>query len=370
LLPDVVHLEIGEPDLPTPAHIARAAEEAISSGFTHYTPSSGIIELREAIARKLSRDNDLQYDSETEIAVTSGANVGLSLTMLALVDPGSEVLIPDPGWANYEPLMKLVDATSVRYALKEEDGFRPKAEEMEALVTDRTRAILVNSPNNPTGGVLEKSDLEEISVLAKKKNLYVISDEVYEKLLYDEAKHYSIAEFEGMRGRTVIVNAFSKTYRMTGWRLGYIAAPKPIASAIVRLNSCMNTCSSSISQAAGVAALNGPQNCVEEMVSEFKARRNAFIDGLNDVRGFRCAKPRGAFYAFVNTKAIGTNSFKLCLNLLERAKVATVPGSSFGPNGEGYLRFSYSAPRQQLDEAIRRINSMKSVLGTLPEVRT
>lgn len=357
-IPGTIHLEIGEPDLPTPAHIAKGAKDAISNGFTHYTPSAGIIELREAIARKLARENGLKYDAENEIVVTGGANVGLSLAMLALVEPGSEVLIPDPGWANYEPLMRLVEGKAVRYPLREEDRFRPRLKELESLVTGKTRAILLNSPNNPTGGILEKDDLEGISDLAKRKNLLVISDEVYEKLLYDGARHYSVASFDGMRERTITINAFSKTYRMTGWRLGYVAATKEIAAAIVRLNSCLNTCASSVSQAAGVSALKGPQNCVKEMVTEFEARRDLFVKGLNQIPGFKCATPRGAFYAFVNTKVLEMKSFDLCLKILERAKVATVPGVSFGPNGEGYLRFSYAASRRQLQEALTRIGSL------------
>ncbi|MDA4124647.1 MAG: pyridoxal phosphate-dependent aminotransferase [Thaumarchaeota archaeon] len=360
LIPDVIHLEIGEPDLPTPAHIAKAGQEAISNGLTRYTPSAGTPELREAIARKLRSENSLDYDS-SEIVVTSGANVGLSLAMLALVDPGSEVLTPNPGWANYEPLMKLVQATPTYYSLREEDQFRPRIGEMTSLVTDRTRAILLNSPSNPTGGVLEKDDLEGISDLARKKDLLVIADEVYEKLVYDGAEHHSIAKFEGMKDRTVTINAFSKTYRMTGWRLGYAAGPKEVISAMVRLNSCMNTCSSSVSQAAGVAALNGPQDCVKEMVGEFASRRDMFVKGLNQIQGFRSMTPKGAFYAFANASSVDASSFDLCLRLLEKAKVATVPGVSFGSRGEGYLRFSYAAPRHQLKEALARIGSLGSI---------
>jgi aspartate/methionine/tyrosine aminotransferase len=355
-IPDVIHLEIGEPDLPTPAHIARAAQDAISEGLTHYTPSAGTPGLREAAARKLRRENDLDYDP-SEVMVTNGANVALSLALLALVDPGSEVLIPDPGWANYTPMMKLVQASPRYYALREEDDFRPRIPEMASLVTEKTRAILLNSPSNPTGGVLTKDDLEEISSLATKRNLVVIADEVYEKFLYDGAEHHSIARFRGMRNRTVTINAFSKTYRMTGWRLGYAAGPAEVIDAMVRLNSCMNTCSSSVSQAAGEAALNGPQDCVKEMVEEYRSRRDLFIDGLNKVKGFRSAAPKGAFYAFANVRSMTTSSTEFCIRLLEKARVATVPGISFGSTGEGYLRFSFSAPRHALREALDRIDS-------------
>lgn len=358
-IPDVLHLEIGEPDLPTPAHIAKAGQDAITNGLTHYTPSAGTPELREAIAGKLRRDNGLDYDP-SEIIVTSGANVGLSLALLALIDPGSEVLVPNPGWANYGPLMKLVQAAPRYYSLLEEDGFRPRVAEMASLVSDRTRAIVLNSPNNPTGGVLSKEDVEGISDLATEKDLIVITDEVYEKLLYDGAKHYSIARFDGMRNRTITVNAFSKTYRMTGWRLGYVAGPKETIGAMVKLNSCMNTCSSSVSQAAGVAALNGPQDCVEEMVREFASRRNMFVEGLNQMKGFSSTTPKGAFYAFANASAVSRDSFELCTKLLEKARVATVPGVSFGSKGEGHLRFSYTAPRRQLEEALLRIRNMGS----------
>jgi len=358
-IPNVLHLEIGEPDLPTPGHIAKAGQDAISNGFTHYTPSAGIPELREAIARKLRRDNGLDY-SPSEVVVTSGANVGLSLALLALINPGAEVLVPNPGWANYDPLMKLVQATPRYYSLREEEEFRPRITEMASLVGERTRAILLNSPSNPTGGVLQKEDMEGISDLAKENDLYVITDEVYEKFLYDGARHYSIAKFDGLRDRTVTVNAFSKTYRMTGWRLGYAAGPSEVIAAMVRLNSCMNTCSSSVSQAAGLAAINGPQDCVEEMVREFASRRDMFVEGLNQIEGYTSATPRGAFYAFANTTALSKDSFGLCLGLLEKAGVATVPGVSFGSEGEGHLRFSYSAPRPQLEEALLRIRRMGS----------
>lgn len=354
LIPGVVHLEIGEPDQATPEHISKAAQDAISAGFTHYTPSAGTIELREAIVKKLRRDNGLDY-GVGEVMVTSGANVALSLAAFALVNPESEVLMPNPGWANYGPLMKLVQARPVYYTLRQEDEFRPKAEQMESLVTERTRAILLNSPNNPTGGVLEKTDVEKIAELAIRKDLMVITDEVYEKILYDGAKHYSIAGFDGMRERTITVNAFSKTYRMTGWRLGYAAGPEEVIGAMIRLNSCLNTCSSSISQAAGVAALEGPQDCVDEMVREFSARRDILVEGLNQIRGLGSSKPKGAFYTFVNSKSLRSDSFALCLDILEKAKVATVPGVSFGSNGEGYLRLSYATSRSQLQEAISRI---------------
>ena len=357
-IPGVIHLEVGEPDLPTPKHVADAAERAIEDGFTHYTPSAGIIELREAISKKLARDNGLGYDAGTEIVVTNGANSALSLSLLAIIDPGSDIMIPDPGWANYEPLVKLVRANPIRYPLKEENCFTPKIDDIARLVTSRTRAIVINSPNNPTGGVMEKEDLELVAEFAKRKDIYVISDEVYEKILYDGAKHHSIASIDGMRDRTITVNAFSKTYCMTGWRLGYLAATKEIASAIVRLNSCANTCCSSISQAACLAALNGSQDCVDRMVDQFKKRRDSFVKGLNEIAGFSCVKPRGAFYAFASTKMINPSSFDLCLKILEEAKVATIPGVSFGPMGEGYLRFSYAASQAMLDTALERLASM------------
>lgn len=359
LIPGVVHLEIGEPDQATPAHIIKAAEDALAAGYTHYTPSAGTVELREAVARKLRRENGLDYDVD-EVMVTSGANAALSLTAFALVNPESEILVPNPGWANYGPLMELVQARPVYYALRQEDEFRPRVEEMESLVTERTRAILLNSPNNPTGGVLEKNDVEGIVELAIKKDLVVITDEVYEKILYDGARHYSIAALDGMRERTVTINAFSKTYRMTGWRLGYAAGPKAVIGAMIRLNSCMNTCSSSISQAAGVAALEGPQGCVGEMVREFRERRDVFVEGLNQIRGLGSPKPKGAFYTFVNVKSLGLSSFDLCMDILEKAKVATVPGVSFGSNGECYLRLSYATSRDQLKEAVSRIRAYVS----------
>ncbi len=356
---NAIHLEAGEPDMLTPAYIREAAKTAMDAGATHYTSSAGTIELRKAIANKLKRENNLDYDSSSEIIVAAGANTALSLAFLTLVDSGSEVLVPDPGWANYEPGVSLTGAVPVGYSLLEQNDFRPDLEELEKLVTKRTKVLLVNSPSNPTGGVFSSEDLRLIADFAVKHDLAVVSDEVYEKIVYDGTETQSIASFPSMKERTVVVNALSKTYAMTGWRLGYAATTNDIASAMTKLQSCIASCASSVSQAAAVAALNGPQTDVQKMVSEFKTRRDYFVEALNQISGFHCRKPRGAFYAFANVSELSESSEVLVLEILDKAGVVSVPGSAFGAHGEGYIRFSYAASMDNLNEAVRRLDKWR-----------
>ncbi len=356
---NAIHLEAGEPDMLTPAYIREAAKTAMDAGATHYTSSAGTIELRKAIANKLKRENNLDYDSSSEIIVAAGANTALSLAFLTLVDSGSEVLVPDPGWANYEPGVSLTGAVPVGYSLLEQNDFRPDLEELEKLVTKRTKVLLVNSPSNPTGGVFSSEDLRLIADFAVKHDLAVVSDEVYEKIVYDGTETQSIASFPSMKERTVVVNALSKTYAMTGWRLGYAATTNDIASAMTKLHSCIASCASSVSQAAAVAALNGPQTDVQKMVSEFKTRRDYFVEALNQISGFHCRKPRGAFYAFANVSELSESSEVLVLEILDKAGVVSVPGSAFGAHGEGYIRFSYAASMDNLNEAVRRLDKWR-----------
>ena len=356
---NAVHLEAGEPDMLTPAYIREAAKSAMDAGATHYTSSAGTLELRKAIANKLKRENKLDYDSSNEIIVAAGANTALSLAFLTLADAGSEVLVPDPGWANYEPGVSLTGAVPVGYSLLEQNDFRPDVGELEKLVTERTRVLLVNSPGNPTGGVFSSEDLRHIADFAIEHDLAVISDEVYEKIVYDETETQSIASFPSMKERTVVVNALSKTYAMTGWRLGYAATTNSIASAMTKLHSCIASCASSVSQAAAVAALNGPQTDVKKMVSEFKSRRDYFVEALNQIPGFHCRKPRGAFYAFANISELSESSEALVLEILDKAGVVSVPGSAFGAHGEGYIRFSYAASMDNLKEAVRRLEKWR-----------
>jgi len=345
----------------TPAYIREAAKSAMDAGATHYTSSAGTIELRKAIANKLKRENNLDYDGGNEIIVTAGANTALSLAFLTLTDPGSEVLVPDPGWANYEPGVSLTGSMPIGYSLLEQNDFRPDLGELEKLVTTRTKVLLVNSPGNPTGGVYSSEDLRRMADFAVKHDLAVVSDEVYEKIVYDDTQTQSIASFPSMKERTVVVNALSKTYAMTGWRLGYAATTKNIAAAMTKLHACIASCASSVSQAAAVAALNGPQTDVEEMVSEFKTRRDYFVEALNRIPGFHCRKPRGAFYAFVNVSELSEPSEALVLEILEKAGVVSVPGAAFGPHGEGYIRFSYAASMDNLREAVRRLERWRQI---------
>ncbi len=357
---DVIHLEAGEPDLTTPAHIREAAKAAIDAGVTHYTSSSGVPELRKAIAEKLQRENSLAYDPSTEIIVTAGANTALTLALFALTDENCAVLVPDPGWANYEPAVRLAGAVPVWYPLHESRKFRPDIAELERLVTERTKAILLNSPSNPTGAVFSTDDLHQIADFSRKHDLMIISDDVYEKIVYDKLQTETFAHISDMKERTILINAFSKTYAMTGWRLGYAAASPEIVTTMIKLHSCMNSCASSVSQAAGIAALNGPQDSVGEMVDEFQRRRDYFVDALNEIDGFHCVKPQGAFYAFVNVSEINSSSEEVALDLLKKIGVASVPGSAFGGHGEGYIRFSYAASMNSLESAINRMKEYRS----------
>ncbi|MGA2664982.1 MAG: pyridoxal phosphate-dependent aminotransferase [Nitrososphaerales archaeon] len=357
-IPDAIRMEVGEPDFETPALIGDAAKRAIDEGFTHYTSASGTPELRQAIAAKLKRDNRIEADPATEVVVTPGAGAALYLAILCTVNPGDEMLIPDPGWPHYEACINLAGGLPVRYPTVEEAGFRPSVEGISRLLGPRTRAIVVNSPSNPTGAVLGRRDLEAIADLAQAEDLLVISDEVYEKIVYDGATNQSLGSFDGMARRTITLNALSKTYAMTGWRIGYAAAPPEIAIQMTKLNLFTSGCASSIAQKAAVAGLNGPQDEAARMLSEYGRRRELIVRRLNEIEGFSCARPAGAFYAFPAVDGgWGRNSFDAAMFLLDGARVATVPGSSFGPAGERHLRFSYATSLEQIDEAMDRIDA-------------
>lgn len=359
-IPDVIRLEFGEPDFDTPQNIKVAAVRAISDGKTKYTSSAGLIELRTAISSKLELENGLSYDPSSEVVVTAGATSGINLAFLATVDVGDEVLIPDPGWATYMHAVHVAGAVPVPYPLVETSGYSLDRENVERLASPRTKAILINTPSNPTGAILSRSNLREISEFAIERNLFVVSDEVYEKFLYDDQgrerrEHFSIAGLPGMHDRTITVNAFSKTYAMTGWRLGYTAAPEPIATAMTKINAAENSCVSSISQYAAIEALTGPQDSVKSMIEAFAKRRKVLVEGLNELPGFDCPLPPGAFYAFPNVKRTGTSSYTLAMKILERAHVAVVPGSSFGSQGEDHLRLAYANSLENIRAALERI---------------
>ncbi|MGA2876079.1 MAG: pyridoxal phosphate-dependent aminotransferase [Nitrososphaerales archaeon] len=361
-MPDAIRLEFGEPDFDTPDNIKAAAIEAIKKGKTKYASSAGIIELRNAVAAKLKRENQIEYTPAKEIVVTAGATAGINLALLSTMDVGDEILVPDPGWATYVHAVNIVGAKPVPYKLYESSGYAIEKENLESLVTKKTKAILINTPSNPIGSILSRKNLQEISDFAVNHNLFVLSDEVYEKFLYQDGganEHISIASLSGMKERVVTINAFSKTYAMTGWRIGYVGAAEPIAAAMSKINAATSSCVSTINQYAGLEALTGPQDSVTKMISAFVKRRDILVNGLNEFKGFKCALPKGAFYAFPNIKDTGYSSDQLAMKIIDEAHVAVVPGSAFGKQGEGYLRLAYANSVENIQEALTR---MKKIL--------
>ena len=296
----LVHLEIGEPDFSTPKHIVDAAKKALDEGYTRYTPNAGYKDLRESVSRKVLKDNGIEADPESEIIITSGAMQAISSAILVTINPGDEVIIPDPAYESFVRQTRFASGIPVPVQVMEQDEFRLKPEKVEQAITKKTKMIIINSPANPTGSVMSKNDLEGIAELAIRHNLLVLSDEIYEKMLYDGARHYSIASFPGMKERTITVFAFSKTYAMTGWRVGYAVAPKSIVGEMTKIQEFYVTCATSICQRAALAALEGPQDFVTGMVAEFKRRRDFMYDEIGRMRGFSCVKPKGAFYLFPN----------------------------------------------------------------------
>jgi len=354
-LSDVINLSLGEPDFKTPQHIIKAAVEAFQSGYTHYTPNRGLPEFREAVAHKLKVQNNMDVDPETEVMATVGSMGALSLTMLTIIDSGDEVLIPSPGYVSYESQVLMAGGRPVPYRLREENQFQPDLDEISSLITSKTKAIVVNSPSNPTGAVFEYDVLKGIADLAADENLLVISDEAYERITYDGIRHVSPASLPGMMERTISIFSFSKTYAMTGWRIGYAVANKEIISEMTKLQEHLVAHPSSISQIAATAALRELNGQVERMVREYAERRQIVMDGLSKIPGIRFQRPKGAFYIFPNIRSFGMSSEEFTMYLLREAKVIVVPGSAFGRFGEGYIRISFSVSRETLKEAIMRI---------------
>lgn len=351
---DVVHLEIGEPDFDTPRNIKDAAIKALNSGFTHYTPSAGMPELRQAIAGYISKTRKLDVVPE-EVVVTPGGKPIMFYSILALVNPGDEVMYPNPGFPIYESLINFVDAKPVPIPLKEENDFSLDPEYLKQKITKKTKMIIINSPENPTGGVLNRDDLKVIAdCVADRKDVYVLADEIYSRIIY-EGKHESITQFPGMKEKTILLDGFSKTYAMTGWRLGYGVMNKELALKCAQLMTNSNSCTSTFTQLAGVEALNGPQTEPERMVAEFKKRREVIVAGLNNIKGITCKKPHGAFYVFPNIAGTGMDCRKLGDHLLYNAGVAVLPGTSFGKYGEGYLRLSFANSIENIKKALDRI---------------
>lgn len=349
---DIVHMEVGEPDFGTPNHIKRAAEEALARGMTKYTPSVGLPELREAIAEHLATKG-ISTDAKNVI-VTPGAKHAIFCALAATLDSGDEVIIPSPCWT-YEAMVRIVGGKPVFIESKQSDDFKVKVEQVQEALTDNTRMILLNYPNNPTGAVMQQKDLQPIIDLAIDHELWVLSDDIYDCLVYEE-KHVSVMSLPNTAERTIYINGFSKAYAMTGWRLGYAVAPVELIAEINKIQQASTTCAAGFVQAAGVAALCGPQDCVREMRDEYRKRRDAIVKGLNSIDGFECTKPAGAFYVFPSIKKPGVSSLDFCEFLLRGAGVAAVPGSGFGSYGEGHVRFSYATSIRNIQRAINRID--------------
>lgn len=349
----IIHLEIGEPDMDTPEHIKEAAIRALRDGYTHYTPAAGIREAREAIAEYVARSRGIPVGPE-HVVITPGAKPVIFFTMLALVDPGDEVIYPDPGFPIYASVARFVGARPVPWVLREDRAFRPDPEDLWRLLTPRTRLVILNSPHNPTASLLSRGDLEAIAACLEGRPVTVVSDEIYGRILY-EGTFASIASVPGMQDRTVIVDGFSKTYAMTGWRIGYGVMPPDLAEKITRLMVNSNSCTAAFTQIAAIAALRGPQDCVDRMVDEFRKRRDVMVEGLRRLPRVRCVRPEGAFYAFPNVQAIDPEGDRLQEFLLRDAGVAALSGTSFGPRGRGYLRLSYATSVEAIQEALDRI---------------
>jgi len=352
---DIVHLEIGEPDFDTPQNIRDAAKEALDKGYTHYCNSQGIVPLRVEIAKEMEKTRGVPIDPE-RVIVTPGAKPIMFYSILALLDKGDEAIYPNPLYPIYESMINFTGAKAVLVPLREELDFRFDIDELRSKVTSRTKLIILNSPHNPTGGVLEEDDIRYIAEIAQKYNITVLSDEVYEHIVY-EGKPFSIASLPGMLDRTILLNGFSKTYAMTGWRLGYAVMPPELIEPVVRLITNSVSCTAPLIQYAGIEALNGPQDSVPKMVNEFKKRRDLIVDGLNQIPGISCRRPKGAFYVFPNVKKVGVDCNRLADYLLNEAGVATLPGTHFGKYGEGYLRLSYATSLENIKKALERISA-------------
>ena len=349
---DVVHLEIGEPDYDTPANIARAGANALTSGYTHYNPSPGFPEVRDRIAREISETRSISVTGDN-VVITPGGKPIMFFAMLALIDPGDEVLYPNPGFPIYESMIRFVDGVPVPMRLHESRDFNIDVDEVAGQVTPRTKLMIINSPNNPCGSVMDRSDLEALADLAREHEVTVLSDEIYSRFLY-EGVHSSITTFPGLRERTIILDGFSKTYAMTGWRVGFGVMPLELVEPISRLVTNSVSCTASATQMAVMEAMDGPQDEPNEMVAEFRRRRDIIVDGLNAIPGIRCATPKGAFYVFPNIEDTGMTSRALADALLEEAGVACLSGESFGEFGKGYLRFSFANSPENIRKALDR----------------
>jgi len=360
---DIIHLEIGEPDFATPANIVEAATRALREGWTHYGPPAGLPQLRDAIAEYTARELSIPVDPG-EVVVTPGGKPVMFFTIMALVDSGDEVLYPNPGFPIYESMIDFVGGRPVPYGLREEHDFDVDVSEIIAKITDRTRLIILNSPHNPTGGVMSRAELARLAEALAGRDIFVLSDEIYSRLIY-EGEHSSLAQFPGMKQQTIILNGFSKTYAMTGWRMGYGVMRADLARQVALLMTNSNSCTASFTQVAGVEALRGDQSAVERMREELRRRRSVIVEGLGRIPGFSCRQPHGAFYVFPNIKATRRGAKALADALLNEAGVACLAGTAFGKWGEGYLRFSFANSVENIQKALDRIQSWVKKNGEL-----
>ena len=354
-VPNIISLGVGEPDFTPPPHVLDAVKRALDQGRTHYTPTTGIPELREALAEKAKHDYSLSYDLASEILITVGGTHAIYMALQSLINPGDEVLIPDPGFLCYQPAVCLAGGKPVFLPMLERDKFSLRAEDVISHITNKTRMLILNSPNNPTGAVLSRDDLMKIAKIVAERDLLVISDEVYERITYDGAKHYCFASFPNMRERTLVVGSFSKSYAMTGFRVGYVYGSKELIAPLMLTHQYSVACVDGPAQYGAAAALKGPQKQVKTMVAEFDRRRRFMHSRLNEINGFSCSLPKGAFYIFANITDLEMPSEKVAEFFVNKARVITVHGSAFGKHGEGYIRFSYATAYNKIEEALDRI---------------
>jgi len=350
---EMIHLEIGEPDFDTPQNIIESAIDALRNHWTHYNPSAGLAELRQAVTEEMKRTRGINVEPEN-VVITPGGKPVILFSLLALVNAGEEVIYPNPGYPIYESVINFIGAKAVPIKMREENNFRLDVNELSSLLTPKTRMIIINSPQNPTGSVLTRDDLKAIADIAMENDIYVLADEIYSQILYDD-KHVSITSFPGMTERTIILEGFSKTYAMTGWRVGYGVMPKDLALQVAKLETNFNSCTTTFAQVAGIEALNGDQSAVGHMVSVFKKRRDIFCDGLNQIDGFKCHKPAGAFYLFPNISQFGIKSADMEHRLMHEAGIAALSGTSFGAFGEGFIRFSYASSTENIKKALNKL---------------
>jgi len=354
---EVIHMEIGRPDFDTPAHVVEAAIEALRAGKHHYCPNAGVPELRAAISSKYAAEFGLEYNPESEIIVTNGVAEGVYLAVNAFLNPGDQVLIPDPGWLNYEAVALTNYVEPIGYSLTQSNAFQPDPDEIERKSSSRTKMLILTSPSNPIGSVTKREILEGLAALAVKHGWIVLSDEIYDRIIYPPAVHHSIACLPGMQEHTILLNGFSKTWSMTGWRLGYALGPRKFIDPMLRYHLYLLTSANTFAQWGAIAALKGTQEPVHAMVAEFQKRRDCLYEGINKIPGVSCARPDGAFYLFLDVKRTGMDGYTMSRLLLEKAGVVTVAGESFGSNGAGHIRLAYTCPLNKLQRALSKIES-------------